>query len=49
MNVTGHTAEQSIFATFAYTLNFNQPTNGTLAVLSAGNPLSSGDIIRGGH
>jgi len=40
---------QSIFATFAYTVNFNTPANGTLTVTSAGNPIMSGTIARGGQ
>jgi len=38
----------SIFVTFAYSVNFNQPANGTLSVSSAGN-LTSGTIVRGGQ
>ena len=38
----------SIFATFAYTVNFNSPANGSLTVASAGN-LTSGTIVRGGQ
>jgi len=39
----------SIFATFGYTVNFNQPTNGTLTVSSAGESLTSGSIVYGGQ
>jgi hypothetical protein len=42
-------AASSIIATFSYTVNFNQPTNGTLAVASAGGSLTSGSVIHGGE
>jgi hypothetical protein len=43
------TASQNITVTFAYTLGFNQPANGTLTVRSAtGASLVSGSIVRGG-
>jgi len=40
---------QSIFATFGYTVNFNQPANGTLTVTSASVNLSSGTLVRAGQ
>ncbi|MDR3296428.1 MAG: dockerin type I repeat-containing protein [Clostridiales Family XIII bacterium] len=39
----------SIVATFAYTVNFNSPANGTLSVSRGDTTLQSGDIVRGGE
>ena len=39
---------RSIFAAFAYTVNFNMPDNGSLTVVRAGSDLESGNIVRGG-
>ena len=41
-------ASSSVFVTFAYTASFSNPTYGTLSVSRGGNPLTSGDIVRGG-
>jgi hypothetical protein len=40
---------KSIVATFAYTLNFNTPANGTLSVSRGAQPLTSGSIVRAGE
>ncbi len=45
--VTG--VKSSIFVSFAYTVNFKDPANGTLSVSRDGKPLKSGDIVRGGE
>jgi|GEM_PF-1975830 len=37
---------KSIVATYAYTVNFLNPANGTLSVSRGGIPLTSGDIVR---
>ena len=42
-------AKESIMATFAYTANFNKPANGSLTVSSAGETITSGEIVRGGQ
>ena len=43
-------ANSSVFATFAYVVNFNSPDNGTLSVARAdGTILKSGDVVRGGE
>ncbi len=42
-------AEKSVIATFAYTVNFTEPENGSLTVSSADGDLTSGQIIRGGQ
>ena len=39
---------KSIFATFAHTINFLNPANGTLSVSRGGISLTSGDIVRDG-
>lgn len=46
--MTVSNAAKSVFATFAYTVNFQNPANGTLSVSRNGTPLTSGDIVRGG-
>ena len=46
MTVTN--ASSSVFASFAYTLNFPDPANGTLSVSRGGETLTSGSIVRGG-
>lgn len=38
-------AEKTIMATFAYTVNFQTPTNGTLAVTSAGGSIAGGTNV----
>ena len=45
----GATGTHSVVATFAYTLSFNSPANGTLSVSRGGTPLTSGVIVRGGE
>ncbi|MDR1320400.1 MAG: hypothetical protein LBK56_03095, partial [Gracilibacteraceae bacterium] len=40
---------RSIFATFAYTVNFSNPANGTLSVSRGGDTLTSGSIVRAGE
>ncbi|MDR2360297.1 MAG: DUF4430 domain-containing protein, partial [Oscillospiraceae bacterium] len=40
---------RSIVVTFAYTLSFNIPANGTLSVSRGGDTLTSGSIVRGGE
>lgn len=45
--VTG--VQSSIFVSFAYTVNFKDPANGTLSVSRDGKQLKSGDIVRGGE
>ncbi len=42
------TTVTSVFATFAYTVNFNNPANGSLSVSRDGSKLTSGDIVHGG-
>lgn len=42
------TGTHSIVATFAYTVNFQSPANGTLSVSRGGETLTSGSIVRGG-
>ena len=42
------TTVTSVFATFAYTVNFNNPANGSLSVSRGGSKLTSGDIVHGG-
>jgi hypothetical protein len=39
----------SVVAAFAYTLNFQNPANGTLSVSRGSNTLTSGAIVRGGE
>ena len=46
--MTVSTATKSVFASFAYTINFQNPDNGTLSVIRGGVTLTSGDIVRGG-
>ena len=41
-------ATSSVFATFAYTLNFLNPASGTLSVSRGGETLTSGSIVRPG-
>ncbi|MDR1329169.1 MAG: S-layer homology domain-containing protein, partial [Oscillospiraceae bacterium] len=41
--------ETAIFATFAYTLNFQTPANGTLSVSRGAQTLTSGSIVRAGE
>jgi hypothetical protein len=45
----GQPPARSIVASFAYTLNFQQPENGTLSVLRLGETLTSGSIVRAGE
>jgi hypothetical protein len=40
---------KSIFATFAYTINFPEPDNGSLSVVRGTTTLSTGDIVRAGE
>ena len=40
---------KSLVVTFAYTANFLEPANGSLTVTSAGETITSGQIIRGGQ
>ena len=46
--MTVSNATKSVFATFAYTVNFQNPANGTLSVSRNSTLLTSGDIVRGG-
>jgi hypothetical protein len=39
---------KSLIVTFAYTANFTKPANGSLTVSSAGETITSGQIVRGG-
>jgi uncharacterized repeat protein (TIGR02543 family) len=46
---TAAAPKRSIFATFTYTVNFNNPANGTLSVSRGAETLTSGSIVRGGE
>ncbi|MDR0819796.1 MAG: DUF4430 domain-containing protein, partial [Oscillospiraceae bacterium] len=43
------TPSSSVFATFAYTINFPNPANGTLSVSRGATSLKSGDIVSAGE
>ncbi|MDR1147343.1 MAG: hypothetical protein LBK66_01795, partial [Spirochaetaceae bacterium] len=46
---SGYDDVTSIVATFAYTVNFPDPANGTLSVSRGGDTLTSGSIVRAGE